>query len=280
VCCQFPVSRNFCALSLVECLAREGALHRVPVIDRESKQMVALLRACRRVFPHLTFGCCLQYNLVTQATVSDFLLHQLDAIGTIADKPLSQCGSMLKNVVAVSEEASAIQAYEALLAHKVSGVCVLDKESRLVGTLALRDLKLMCFDPKLFARLHGSGTSSSVCCVVSQSALLTHVQNLVACSIPVASFLARLRAEHQAKKSAPLTLSFALPTTTLGAAIALLAEHKVQCNAAPQEPVCGTNVQIHRIFIVDDAKTKRVIGEQHDAPFRFVIQACRCCRRV
>ena len=40
---QFPVVRGFCALSLIECLARDGALHRVPVVDRETQQMYNLV---------------------------------------------------------------------------------------------------------------------------------------------------------------------------------------------------------------------------------------------
>lgn len=57
----------------------------------------------------------------------------------------------------MSDEAATIAAYQAMLERKVSGVAVLDKESRLVGALAFRDLKIAAFDPKLFARLHQSG---------------------------------------------------------------------------------------------------------------------------
>jgi CBS domain-containing protein len=127
-----PVKEGYSAMSVVEPLAREENLHRVPVIDKE-RQMS---------------------NLVTQSQVVDFLAKNQHLIGDKMNKPVSQCESASKpRILSVTEDSLAIDAFNAMVEKGVSGVAVIDKDGVLKGNISLRDIKLISYHARLFWRL-------------------------------------------------------------------------------------------------------------------------------
>jgi CBS domain-containing protein len=128
-----PIKEGYSALSVIEPLAREENLHRVPVID-QNRQM---------------------FNLVTQSQVVEYLAKNLDRIGAgKVNKPLRQCEVVWKpRVLAVKEDSPAIDAFNIMVDKGVSGLAVVDNSGVLVGNISLRDLKLISYDARLFWRL-------------------------------------------------------------------------------------------------------------------------------
>lgn len=172
-----PVGEGYSALAVFEPLAREQALHRVPVIDKE-----------RQIF-----------NLVTQFQVLMFLKKNLDLLGAKKDKPLKLCHHMYKDVVSVTEECTAIDAFNLMVDKNITGVGILDKDGRLTGALSIRDMKLISYDARLFWRLQQT----------------------------VNNFTLKLKYEWAAKHDRPHAIVTAKGDNTIGEVINLLVENKV-----------------------------------------------------
>jgi len=129
-----PVVRGYSAMSVVEPLAREPDLHRVPIIDRETRQM---------------------YNLVTASQVVRWAHRNIHTLGTVKDKPIHQFSSMvIKPVVTVTESQRAIDAFQKMIDENIYGVAVVNDDGRLTGALSLRDIKLIQHDARFFWRLN------------------------------------------------------------------------------------------------------------------------------
>jgi CBS domain-containing protein len=127
-----PVKEGYSALAVMEPLAREENLHRVPVIDKNRK-----------------FN-----NLVTQSQVVDFLAKNLHRLGGKANKLVKDCQYAFKpRVLSVTEDSIAIDAFYSMVDKGVSGLAVTDGSGVLRGNLSLRDLKLISYDARLFWRL-------------------------------------------------------------------------------------------------------------------------------
>jgi len=127
-----PVKEGYSALAVIEALAREENLYRVPVIDK-NRQM---------------------FNLVTQSQVVDFLARNLEHLGPKANKPIKLCEHAFKpRVLSVLEDSIAIDAFNSMVEKEVSGLAVVDKNGILCGNISLRDIKLISYDAKLFWRL-------------------------------------------------------------------------------------------------------------------------------
>jgi len=188
-----PVTEGYSALAVLEPLAREEALHRVPVVDQD-RQM---------------------FNLVTQFQVVTFLRKHLDLLGDKKDKPLKLCKNVFKDVISVSEDSVAIEAFNLMVDKNISGLAILDKDARLHGVLSLSDIKLISYDARLFWRLQQT----------------------------VKNFVVKLKQEWDAKHERPRTVVMATPENTIAEVITMLADNKV-----------------HRIFMVDDVKSKKLVG--------------------
>jgi len=127
-----PVPLGYSAMAVVEPLGREHSLHRVAVIEQETRKL---------------------FNLVTQSQVITWLNKNLSLLGSIQKKPLSDCPSLLKSVISVEENSTAYDAFKLLTQKHISGVAVVDKSDKLTGAISLRDIKLLSHDARLFWRL-------------------------------------------------------------------------------------------------------------------------------
>jgi CBS-domain-containing membrane protein len=109
-----PVSQSgYSAFSVVEALARERGLHRVPIID--SKRQVI--------------------NLVTQSQVVRYLADHVEMIGSIAQKTIKECPRLFKEVLSVREETIAIDAFNLMVEKNVQGIAICNEEGRLRGNI-------------------------------------------------------------------------------------------------------------------------------------------------
>eukprot|EP00456_Euglypha_rotunda_P025964 TRINITY_DN2092_c0_g1_i10.p1 TRINITY_DN2092_c0_g1~~TRINITY_DN2092_c0_g1_i10.p1 ORF type:complete len:330 (-),score=51.28 TRINITY_DN2092_c0_g1_i10:23-1012(-) len=129
-----PVREGYSALAVVEALAKEEALHRVPVVD-QNRQM---------------------FNLVTQSQVIDFLHKNVTLLGEKANMPVGEIKSVYKPVISVTEDSLAIDAFNLMVEQNISGLAVVDASGVLKGNLSLRDIKLISYDARLFWRLQQS----------------------------------------------------------------------------------------------------------------------------
>lgn len=129
-----PVVRGYSAMSVLEPLAHEPDLLRIPIVDRDTRQM---------------------YNLVTISQYGRWLHQNIASLGTIKDKPLSLFTVPLtKKVVSVSEDDIAITAFQKMIDENVTGVAVVNEAGRLMGALSMRDIKIISHDARLFWRLN------------------------------------------------------------------------------------------------------------------------------
>jgi CBS domain-containing protein len=127
-----PVMTGYSLFYVIECLAREPTLHRVPIIDQDRQLM----------------------NLITQSQVSSFLFGNLEKIGSKTKKPLRLCRDAIKPVVKVVESQPAIDAFTLMVQKNVSAVAVVSETGVLKGALSVRDLKCCAPDATLFWRLY------------------------------------------------------------------------------------------------------------------------------
>lgn len=127
-----PVKTGYSLYFVIEALAREHDLHRVPIIDNERQLM----------------------NLITQSQVVRFLYENLDKIGNKTKMPVNLINNVLKDVVSISESQPAIDAFSLMVKENVSGIAVVDESGKLTGNLSVRDLKAMAPDSGLFWRLY------------------------------------------------------------------------------------------------------------------------------
>jgi len=188
------VFRGYSACAVIEPIAREPALRRIAVIDRDTHQL---------------------YNLVTESMIIRFIHDRMATLGPVKDKPLRKCDGILKPVITVNESSRAIDAFAKMVDEKIGGVAVINDDGRLVGALSLRDIKAVSFDVKFFWRLHQS----------------------------VAMFLQRLEEEYTLRRGRPSRVQCLVPDEPLSEAIDLIYFEK-----------------IHRVFVVDDRKSKKPIG--------------------
>eukprot|EP01102_Stenamoeba_stenopodia_P006724 TRINITY_DN1869_c0_g1_i1.p1 TRINITY_DN1869_c0_g1~~TRINITY_DN1869_c0_g1_i1.p1 ORF type:complete len:360 (+),score=80.83 TRINITY_DN1869_c0_g1_i1:204-1283(+) len=129
-----PVTVGYSLFSAIESLAREDTLHRVPVIDKD-RQLKSLL---------------------TQSQVIDFVVSNLESVGSIKNKPVSQVVAGRPNVLSVTTKMSAIEAFKFMAQHNITGVAVLDDNGKLIDAMSLSDLKLISSDGQMFWRLYQS----------------------------------------------------------------------------------------------------------------------------
>jgi CBS domain-containing protein len=127
-----PVTSGYSLLAAVEVLARERGLHRVPVVDKDRKLV----------------------TVITQSQLVTILSQNLDIMGDKKNKPVSLTRPYMEEVLAVSEDMIAMDAFKMMVEKSVSGLAVVNGEGKLIGTLSIRDLKTMSADGRLFWRLY------------------------------------------------------------------------------------------------------------------------------
>jgi len=126
-----PVNSGYSLFSAVESLARERGLHRIPIVDSERKLI----------------------TVITQSQVVSILNRNMELIGDKRTKPVTATRKYMEEVLSVSEDAVAIDAFRMMVDKNVSGLAVVNSEGKLVGNISLRDLKAMSADGRLFFRL-------------------------------------------------------------------------------------------------------------------------------
>jgi len=126
-----PIIKGFSLFSVMEALAKEPNLERIPIVD-EQRNLV---------------------NIVTQSQVVSFLSKNLMRLGKAKDKPISQF-VIQSAIPRISEDEIALEAFKMMHYNNVSGIAVVDSNDKLVGAISLRDLKLISTDGRMFWRLY------------------------------------------------------------------------------------------------------------------------------
>jgi len=129
-----PVKGGYSLFYAIEAMAREKHLYRVAVID-DDRQLL---------------------NLITDSQVLAFLDQNLDKIGPLLDKPISEMQEVFTDVPQITESQPTIEAFNMMAKEGIHGVAVVNDAGVIVGTLSVRDLKAMAPDGSLFWRLYGS----------------------------------------------------------------------------------------------------------------------------
>uniref|UniRef100_A0A7S3YCD8 CBS domain-containing protein n=2 Tax=Lotharella globosa TaxID=91324 RepID=A0A7S3YCD8_9EUKA len=129
-----PVCANHSVLSVIELLAKEPHLHRVPVLDNLQERKLV--------------------NLITQSHVLDFLVKNLNVLGERAKKPVRECREFFKDVHTCNENDTTVSAFRKMAEFKVSGLAIVDDTGRLKGALSCRDVRVLGKDLHFFWRMN------------------------------------------------------------------------------------------------------------------------------
>jgi len=129
-----PVCANHSVLSVIELLAKEPHLHRVPVLDNlQDRKLV---------------------NLITQSHVLEYLVKNLGLLGERAKKPVRECMNFFKQVHTCNENDTTLSAFRKMAEFKVSGLAIVDDTGRLKGALSCRDVRVLGKDMHFFWRMN------------------------------------------------------------------------------------------------------------------------------
>lgn len=138
-----PVHIGFSLFSAIELLAKVPNLHRIPIID-DDRQLK---------------------SIITQSLVVDYLVANMDSIGSIKDKPVSMMFAGNQSVLHVTPQMSALEAFKFMCEHHITGVAVCDENGKLLDAISIKDLKTISTDGQMFWRLYQT-----------VEALLTHLR--------------------------------------------------------------------------------------------------------
>jgi len=127
-----PVKTGYSLYHVIETLARESDLHRVPIVDNDRQLM----------------------NLITQTQVGMFLVGNIESIGPKLNKPLRLMADAIKPVHKVMDTQPAIDGFSLMVKENISGIAVVNDAGVLRGALSVRDLKAVAPDAALFWRLY------------------------------------------------------------------------------------------------------------------------------
>jgi len=131
-----PVTLGCSLFSVIELLAREKGLHRVPILDNNEN---------RRLM-----------GLITQSQIVKFLNTNISIVGEKSKTPVHLIPGSVRSVISMNQQRTAIEGFKKMMEQRVSGIAVVDDEGKLVGNMSLRDLKAISPDGRLFYRLYES----------------------------------------------------------------------------------------------------------------------------
>eukprot|EP01080_Neovahlkampfia_damariscottae_P004665 gene4665-8237_t len=123
-----PISENFSMYFACELLAKKDNLHRIPVVN-DQNQLVSV------------FSQSFMLKHITQSE---------SKIGSKLNKPISDCPHFFKKVVEVQEYTLTINAFNEMVVKNITGVAVVNSKNQIVGTLSLRDLKVIAGEKQMF----------------------------------------------------------------------------------------------------------------------------------
>jgi len=128
-----PITKGYSLFAVMELLAREHGLHRVPIIDNyEHRRLI---------------------GMITQSHLVKFLFDNLELMGEKKNKPLNLVPEIFKEVASVRDDANAIDSFKIMIEKAISGVAVVDSNGKLTGNISARDLKAISTDGRMFWRL-------------------------------------------------------------------------------------------------------------------------------
>jgi len=128
-----PISKGYSLFAAFECMAREPALHRIPIVDSER---------------HLV-------SILTQSQLVEFAFKHIELLGsTKRVKMVGEMGYNLHEVVSIKPTDITMHAFSLMVEKNITGVAVVDTHGHLVDQLSLRDLKAVASDGHMFGRLY------------------------------------------------------------------------------------------------------------------------------
>eukprot|EP00042_Codosiga_hollandica_P034180 m.238002 g.238002 ORF g.238002 m.238002 type:complete len:323 (-) comp54343_c1_seq4:158-1126(-) len=116
-----PVYDDTPFLEVLEILGRH-AVHRVPVVDRASGRVT---------------------RLITQSAVVKYLAKNLNELQPLSENTVASTSLGLKTVFSVACDAPVLQAFETLVANKITGVALVDTTGVIVTALSSSDLRVL-----------------------------------------------------------------------------------------------------------------------------------------
>jgi len=172
-----PVPKGYSLFTVFEMLAREQGVCRVPILSETSNLA----------------------NLITDSQMIRYLNNNLKNIGSIKDKPISNFSVSHNEVLCISEDETAIKAFDLMITKKINGIAVIDANGKLVDNISLRDLKAIQSDGHMFHRLYQT----------------------------IHNFLLKIRKEFAKKDDRPSRVVAIKNTDTLEHTIALCVDHGI-----------------------------------------------------
>lgn len=128
-----PIGRGYSLFAAFELMAREPALHRIPIVDKER---------------HLV-------SILTQSQLVEFAWRNIELLGsTKRVKMVGEMGYNLHEVVSIKSTDITMQAFTLMIEKNITGVAVVNNNGQLVDQISLRDLKAVAPDGRLFGRLY------------------------------------------------------------------------------------------------------------------------------
>mmetsp|Transcript_14080 Transcript_14080/g.19592 ORF Transcript_14080/g.19592 Transcript_14080/m.19592 type:complete len:317 (-) Transcript_14080:111-1061(-) len=116
---MIPLKKNAPVLDAINIFAKTR-VHRIPLV--EGNQVV---------------------NILTQSAVIDWLAHHIKVLDPISHKTVKELQIGYKEVIHVSPESRALEAFRMMVDHKVSSVAVVDQDGTLFTNLSAKDIKLV-----------------------------------------------------------------------------------------------------------------------------------------
>lgn len=116
---MIPLKKNAPILDAINIFAKTR-VHRIPLV--EGNQVV---------------------NILTQSAVIDWLAHHIKSLEPIGHKTVKELQLGYKEVIHVSPESRALEAFKMMVDHKVSSVAVVDQDGTLFTNLSAKDIKLI-----------------------------------------------------------------------------------------------------------------------------------------
>jgi len=130
----YPTYRGCSLLQALEIFANTN-IRRIPVVSRQDRVV----------------------GMVTQSMVVSLLTQNLNLLGSLKDKRVSEMESILapqQKLLFVKEDQRAVDAFKIMSDNNVSGLPILDTNGLLVDSISIRDLRVIGTNAARWRRLH------------------------------------------------------------------------------------------------------------------------------
>lgn len=93
-------------------------------------------------------------NIITQSSILNFVWTEQKIFGGFLDEKLSKFRSSRNPVISVYEDDTTIEAFKLMRDVRISAVCVVDTSERLIGTISVKDLRVIVPGLTIMQRLY------------------------------------------------------------------------------------------------------------------------------